>query len=389
MMPHSNQIPLFVETIKSIKETIITNIVLTGQVPAPTFEEAQRAEMLLERFSTAGIECAADGMGNPVGIIKGKDPGKPPLFVVAHLDTVVNRDVDHNYTVKKNTIIGPGIMDNSVGIGVLASLPDIVRVLDLSFASDIVLAGVVRSIGKGNLEGIRFLLDHWRTPIRGAVCIEGHKLGRISYFSEGLKRCEIECGVTPGAGLKHKSPPNAILVLNEVINQILELRLPQRPLTRVVIGRIRGGTKHGTAALEARLSLEIQSDHADMVTAVCTDIQDIVAGLAHEYHVHLRMKNISEQLPSRLRFSHPLVKATVEVMKRLKLEPVALPSESELSAFLSRNIPAVTLGITYGEESFAPELSKIRIEPMFRGIAQIVGVMLAIDDGVCDEPALD
>ena len=104
---------------------------------------------------------------------------------------------------------------------------------------------------------------------------------------------------------------------------------------------------------------------------------------------HNQWMDTSEQLPSRLKFSHPFVKATVEVMKKLKLEPVALPSESELSAFLSRKIPAVTLGITYGKESFAPEHAKVRIEPMFKGIAQIVGVMLAIDNGVCDESSLD
>lgn len=386
MNNYLNEIPLFVDTIKSLAGTIITNIVLIGQVPSPTFEEQERADALLERLSESGVEqCTTDSIGNPVGIIKGNNPEKPPIFVVAHLDTVVDRDVDHNFTVKKNSIAGAGILDNSIGIGVLATLPDIFRACDLSFHSDIVLAGVVRSIGKGNLEGINTLLANWKSPIRGGVCVEGRELGRLSYSSEGVKRCDITCSTGPGAGSRHHLPPNAILVLNEIINQILELRLPQKPLTRVIIGRITGGSKHGVIANTARLGFEIQSDSADMVKSVYSDIRDIVSGAGHEYHVSMRLKSITEQAPARLTFSHPLVKATVGVMKKLKIDPVNMPSESELSAFLSRQIPAVTLGITHGEESFVPEQARAKIEPMFKGIAQIVAVIRAMDSGACDD----
>ncbi len=386
MTPSINQIPFFVETIKSLKDTVITNIILTGQIPAPTFEEEQRAEMLLERFSNAGLErCTTDTIGNPVGIIPGTASDKPPIFVVAHLDTVVDREADHNYTVTKNAILGPGITDNSTGVGVLASLPDIFAASGLSFESDIVLAGVVRSIGEGNLEGIKTLLKNWGTPIRGAVSMEACELGRLSYFSEGLKRCEIECSISPGTGVKPRFMPNAILVLNEVINQILELRLPQRPRARIIIGRITGGFKHGTIPFDASLSLEIQSDSVEMVRSIYADIKDIVNGVSHEQQAGLKLKSISEQAPSRLKFSHPLVKSAVAVMKKLKLEPVNVPSESELSVFLSHNIPAITLGLTHGIDAFLPEHSKVQISPLFKGIAQVVGVVAAIDGGVCDE----
>ncbi|MDY6824211.1 MAG: peptidase dimerization domain-containing protein [Thermodesulfobacteriota bacterium] len=385
MNNYLNEIPLFVDRIKSLADTIITNIVLIGQVPSPTFEEAERANALLERLSESGVEqCTTDSIGNPVGIIKGKNPDLPPIFVVAHLDTVVDKEVDHNFTVKKNSIIGAGILDNSIGIGVLASLPDIFRACEMTFDSDIVLAGVVRSIGRGNLQGINTLLANWETPIRGAVCVEGRELGRLSYTSEGLKRCEITCSVGSNSGSRHRLAPNAILVLNEIINQILELRLPQKPHTRVIIGRISGGAKHGVIAHNAKLGFEIQSDSAEMVKSAYADIKDIVSGAEHEYQVNIRLKSISEQAPSRLTFSHPLVKATVKVMKNLRIEPVNMPSESELSAFLSRQIPAVTLGITHGEESFVPEQSRAKIEPIFKGIAQVVGVINALDSGECD-----
>jgi hypothetical protein len=70
-------------------------------------------------------------------------------------------------------------------------------------------------------------------------------------------------------------------------------------------------------------------------------------------------------------------------MKRLNLAPVSEPSESELSIFLSRKIPAVTLGITHGTNVHL-ENASVQIEPMFTGIAQVIGVIMAIDSGVCD-----
>ena len=96
------------------------------------------------------------------------------------------------------------------------------------------------------------------------------------------------------------------------------------------------------------------------------------------------LKTISNVRGARLKFNHPLVKSAVAVMNKLDLTPVSAPSESELSIFLARKIPAVTLGITHGENYHQINASA-EIEPMFKGIAQIIGVITAIDSGVCDE----
>jgi peroxiredoxin len=55
-----------------------------------------------------------------------------------------------------------------------------------------------------------------------------------------------------------------------------------------------------------------------------------------------------------------------------------------MSIFLSQKIPAVTLGITRGENVYQDKAT-MEIEPMYKGIAQVIGVLQAIDSGVCDE----
>jgi metal-dependent amidase/aminoacylase/carboxypeptidase family protein len=213
--------------------------------------------------------------------------------------------------------------------------------------------------------------------------LEGVELGRLNYFSDGMIRGEIVCSIPEEKGVMYKFTPNAILILNEVINEILNLRLSQRPRARIVIGKINGGANHGKIAYDATLGFEIRSDSYKMVKSIYSDLKDIVDGIAHENEVGLDMKTISNLKAARLKFNHPLVKNTVEILKALGIKPVSKSTESALSIFLARKIPTVTLGITHGENAYTNSAT-MEIEPMFKGIAQILGVLKAIDSGICD-----
>jgi di/tripeptidase len=164
----------------------------------------------------------------------------------------------------------------------------------------------------------------------------------------------------------------------------LKLRLPQKPRSRVIIGQIIGGHKHGLIASDAKLGFEIQSVSDKMVKSIFNDVKDIVEGIGHEYEVDLKLKTISSLSAARLPFKNPLVKSTVSIMIKLEIEPISEPSEAELSIFLANKIPAITLGVTCGE-NFHQTDATVEIEPIYKGIAQIIGVLMAIDSGVCDE----
>jgi tripeptide aminopeptidase len=376
---------LYEKKIREIREIIITNILLIGQIPSPTFHEIRRAEFFMDRLAEFHVdESSMDGYGNSIGIIRGKSKNKLPIFLVAHLDTFLEYDFVHDLMVTEKFIKGPGVADNSAGVGVLLSLPEIFKQLNIEFESDLVLVGTIESIGKGNLRGIRRLLQSWPTPIRGGICLEGVELGMLSHYSDGMIRGEIKCSVFAQDGFDHLHKPNAIIMLNEVINQIMELRLPQKPRTQIVIGIISGGFNHGKIAHEAKIGFEIRSDSDKMVREIYSDIRDIVEGMNKEFEITLKLDRISNLNAARLSYKHPLVKYTNMVMKRLNVNPVREPSESAQSIFLHRGIPAITLGLTYGK-NFRQEDAMVEIDPMFKGIAQVIGVLKAIDSGVCDE----
>ena len=86
MKTYLEHLPRFVEALQSLRDTLITNIVLLGQTPSPTFKERRRAELFMDRLTDFQVdECTTDGYRNPIAIIRGTSRSQPPIFVVAHL----------------------------------------------------------------------------------------------------------------------------------------------------------------------------------------------------------------------------------------------------------------------------------------------------------------
>ena len=65
-------------------------------------------------------------------------------------------------------------------------------------------------------------------------------------------------------------------------------------------------------------------------------------------------------------------------MTELGVEPMIGPSTSEVSAFIDKQVPALTLGITQVERLNQVD-EELEIAPMYTGVAQVVALLLAID----------
>ncbi len=86
--------------------------------------------------------------------------------------------------------------------------------------------------------------------------------------------------------------------------------------------------------------------------------------------------------PGGIPFAHPLNQCTRKVMEALDIEPRLAPSTSELAALIDHDIPALTLGITKGDHIHKLN-ETVQIEPIYKGLAQLIGTILAIDGGNC------
>ena len=374
----------FENQLRHLREIVLANAVMFGEIPAPTGEESLRIRFLSDRFTECSLQpISIDEMGNAIGIMSGKKK-KRNILLVAHADTVFPSSVNHTVSVSSNSVVGPGIADNSLGLATLASLPTIIEKLGLSLNSNLILLGVTRSLGEGNLEGIRFFLDHFEQPIHAAVCLEGVHLGRLSYSSMGMLRGEITCRIKEEADSSGFSSTGAIVDLQKILKGMLSIPTPLVPRTSIILGSVSAGTAFNTTPRKGRLRFEVRSEDAAIVENIRLRIEEITEEVAAEGKTTTSMKTIATRQPGGIAFGHPLVKSTRQIMEKLAIEPIYAPSVGELSALIDKGIPGITLGLTKGEEIHEPN-ETITIEPLYRGLAQLLGVLLAIDKGVCNE----
>lgn len=219
-------------------------------------------------------------------------------------------------------------------------------------------------------------------PLSAGICVEGGQLGRLSYSSTGILRGEIVCSVPEEYDWTRFGATNAIVLINEVINKLLEISVPARPRSKIELGRIEGGTSVNRVPTEARLEFEVRSESARIVESMSRNIDAIITEVSSKSRADIHWEEFARRKATGIPFQHPLVKTSTAVMKTLDISPTITPSTSELSAILGHHIPAVTLGLTRVER--VNQLQEtMKIEPVFTGIAQLVAILKAIDEGIC------
>jgi tripeptide aminopeptidase len=352
------------DELKKYREVLLANLVMVGEIPAPTSDESRRIEFILNRFDESGLtDSSIDGAGNGVGVLSGKENDEA-ILINAHADTIFSSKMDHTMQVSSNSITGPGVADNSLGLAVLVTLPYILEDMGVKLNRDLVLLAGVKSLGRGNLEGIHFFLDNNPFKIKGAICVEGMQLGRLSYSSIGMLRGEITCRVPESYDWSRFGDASAIL-------------------TSIVMGSIVGGTSFNTIARDATLGFEVRSESQEVVERAGETINDIVLEVSSKTGDQVELDIFAKRTPGGIPYAHPLTKCARNVMESLGISPRLAPSTSELSALIEKEIPALTLGLTKGERT-SKSNETIEIEPVYKGLAQLIGTILAVDGGYCE-----
>jgi acetylornithine deacetylase/succinyl-diaminopimelate desuccinylase-like protein len=371
------------ERIRELSEIILTNLVMVAEIPAPTFAEQRRMQFLLERFNEYQLlNCSTDEVGNALAILPGTD-GDRNILVAAHMDTVFPETEDHTVLIQPGSVTGRGIGDNSMGVAAVASLPIILEQLGINLKSNVILMGSARSLGRGDIEGMRFFLDNKELPISSGILVEGVKLGRLSYASIGMIRGEIIYQVPEEYDWTRFGAGGAIVNMNDVINRILEIPLPRRPRTTIVLNSVESGASFNTIPTQASLQFEIRSESGELVQELGDQIGDITAEVSSQTGADVVFHVLSRRQPGGLKFSHPLADHARNILKQLGITSRITPSTSELSAFIDQGIPAVTVGITDGDH-LNEENERLDIQPIEKGLAQLLGLLLALDGGCCD-----
>lgn len=354
-------------------EPIVNLTIELTEIPAPTFNELNRARALQAHLEKMGYdEVSVDDIGNVTARIPGRDPSKS-LLVAAHIDTVFPRDVDLKVTRTEATLQGQAVGDNTVSVASVAHLKQAFDELGEAPAIDIVIAGNVGEEGLGDLRGMKEVVGSL-SNLAGAIAVEGHFLGRVTHIAVGSRRYRVKVTGLGGHSFAAAGTPSAIHHLAELIAECNKIPLPKDPKTSFNAGTFHAGVSVNTIAPEAESLFDMRSVSAEALESLVAEVDRILASpTPHGIEVHV------ETVGDRAAGSYPadgvLVQIADRIVRELGMEPLHSAGSTDANVPIGLGIPAICIGITTGEHMHRED-EYINIDPIPTGFAHLVTVIL-------------
>lgn len=342
------------------------------EVPAPTGNEWERAQLVASLWQERGYTPEIDDVGN-VYIRRGKRKNGPVLMLLAHTDTVFPQTTPISVERQGDILRGPGIGDNSVNVAAMLSALDILDELSRETEVDIVAVADVGEEGLGNLLGARTAVERYREQLGSVIAIDGD-LGRITHAAVGSKRWRIMVRGPGGHSYAAFGTPSAIHGLGRIIAAIADLDVPQQPKTTFNVGIIEGGTSVNTIAPHATALLDLRSTDIAALKRIANEVRTIVEQRAGS-GLHTQIEVLGERPAGERSLSDPLVQLAAAALNWLGLEPKYGASSTDANIPISLNIPAVCIGITNIERAHTLE-EFLYVPPIGDGLAQLTRLCL-------------
>ena len=354
---------------KSIAERVIERAIEIQQIPAPTFGESRRAEFVRDTFVAEGLkDVSMDEAGNVFACLAGSG-GRKPLIVSAHLDTVFPADTDLRITRGSESIRGPGLGDNSLGIAALSGLAWLMRTRGIEPAGDLWLVANVGEEGLGNLRGMKAVVDRFGANALVYLVVEGLALGHIYHRAVGVRRYRIRARTSGGHPWSDHGKPSAVHELSRLVVAFLSIDLPRAPRTTLNVGRIAGGTAVNVIAPEAELELDLRSEGRQALAALASEAEGLIQA-ANKPEVRFEAGVIGERPTGEIDPDHPLVELAQECLREQGLEAALTSGSTDANLPLSKGYPALVLGITTGGGAHTMH-EFINLAPVARGMEQL------------------
>ncbi len=379
----------------SLAERVVDLSIQLQQIPAPTFEERKRAVFVRELFEREGLEASIDEMGNvygrwtadagPRSMVSGGLSTRKPLVVSAHLDTVFPRETDLSIRREGDKVFGPGIGDNSLGVAALFGLFWSLRESMPPLPSgegrgegDIWFVANVGEEGLGDLRGMKAVVDRFGSEVQAYLVLEGMAFGNIYHSGIGVKRYRITARTPGGHSWSDYGKTSAIHELSRFVVELNSLKLPREPRTTMNVGKISGGTSVNVIASEASLELDLRSEGEESLVELISNVERKLQA-ANQADVTFEAEVIGSRPAGEIPADHPLIQLAQECIREQGLEPTLTSGSTDANAPLSRELPALVLGITTGGGAHTMN-EFINVNLVEKGMAQLLRFVSSISE---------
>lgn len=339
-------------------------------IPAPTFQEEERAAFVRVQMEQLGLEVATDAAGNVTGRRRGQG-GQGAILLAAHTDTVFPAETDLTVRAEPGRLSGPGIGDNSLAVASLLTLARLLTEADLETGPDLLFCANTGEEGLGNLRGIRQALVEYGPELRAVVALEGHGLGRVTNQGVGSRRLRVTVRAPGGHSWGAFGQASAIHVLGQIIARIAALEVPAEPKVTYNVGQIEGGVSVNTIAPRASLLLDMRSADAGALQNLAGQVEEILEQANDaERGVTISSEVIGDRPAGAVDEGAPIVQTAQAVLRELGLEPRLNASSTDANAPMAAGIPAICIGLTTGGNAHRLD-EYIDTEPLADGLRQL------------------
>jgi acetylornithine deacetylase/succinyl-diaminopimelate desuccinylase-like protein len=320
------------------------------RVPAPTFQEGERAQWFVEQFRALGWQAALDRCGNAVAT-----SGEPPyVALTAHLDTVIAPRKDEITVEPDGRFCGPGVSDNGAGLAALLATARVWKAGGHKLpetSSSLMLAANVGEEGEGNLLGMRHLLKQHGRRIEAFVVVDGANTDHITTRALGSRRFEVSFTGPGGHSWSDYGVANPLHALCRSVALFSDHRLDGTPKSAYNVGLIDGGSSVNSIPQSARAKIDIRSEDnrkmeelVELLGAAVERARDLENQRAAGGKVSSRVKEIGSRPAAALPEGAAILRYARAVDAHLGIRSHLDCSSTDANIPLSQGIPAIAIG---------------------------------------------
>jgi tripeptide aminopeptidase len=323
------------------------------EIPAPSFQEAQRASAFKELLAEAGLSVQIDKTGNVIGELRGSNE-KEIVLVAAHLDTVFPPGTDVKVQRDGSRMTAPGISDNGSGVAALLAVARAAQFAHLNPQRSILFVGDVGEEGEGNLRGMRALVDAYRARLKAVVVLDGSGTDHVTTKALASRRLEASITGPGGHSWSDFGMPNPINALVRGSVRFINTKVPITPRTSFNIGQIEGGTSVNSIPHEARLKVDIRSESESELARLESALRDcILAGVRDETesardrskgNLEWKVELLGSRPGGELKADSPLLAALRDADEAIGNQSRLERSSTDANIPLSVGIDAISIG---------------------------------------------
>jgi acetylornithine deacetylase/succinyl-diaminopimelate desuccinylase-like protein len=356
---------------------VVEEAIRICEIPAPTFEEAERAAYVKARFQALGLQdVTIDAAGN----VRGRRPGTgtgPGVAVGAHLDTVFPKGTDVRVKREGSRLLAPGIGDNSVAVASLLAMVEALDAGGVRTAGDLYLTCNTGEEGLGDLKGMKAFVADVRDRVTALVALEGLKVNRIIHVAVGSRRYKVTFTARGGHSWGHFPSPSAIHIMGRAIADISRLEVPSDPKTTYNVGVVRGGTTVNTIASEAEMLVDMRSVDIAALADLERRLLAIVERTAADGNGQVRLDLVGDRPAGSIPPDHPVVATAKAAHRALGLQTFTEASSTDVNAALGVGLPGVCISITEGANEHRLD-EYIETGPIPTGLKNVLLTVVAL-----------